>query len=134
VFVYGDLEKAGTFFPRSGGVQTDVARAETLLRAARAFVFDAVGALWESVLAGGTPTLQQPALVPMACRNAAQAAKEVVDLVYSAAGGTAADERAPFAPHLRDVHAAAQDFAFSARHMETAGRILVGIEPGTIRF
>jgi alkylation response protein AidB-like acyl-CoA dehydrogenase len=116
------------------GVQSDVAHAETLLRAARAFVFEAAEEFWNSALTGGAPTWRERATVRMACWNAAQAAKQVVDLMYSAAGGTAAHESSPFAVQLRDVHAAATHIHFAARNMETAGRILLGMEAGTARF
>jgi alkylation response protein AidB-like acyl-CoA dehydrogenase len=116
------------------GVQADVARAETTLRAARAFLFEAVEEYWSTALAGGTPNLRQRALVRMACWNAAQAGKQVVDRMYTAAGGTATDERAPFAAQLRDVHAVGQHLAFATRNMETAGRILLDMEAGTARF
>ena len=127
---------AGTQVPlrEQPGVQGDVARAETLLRCARAFLFEAVGTLWDTAVSGEKPTMSQRALVRMAIWNAAQAGKAVVELMYSAAGGTATDERAPFAAQLRDVHAASQHLAFATRNMETAGRILLGMEPGTARF
>lgn len=116
------------------GVQSDIARAETLLRAARAFVFEAAEEFWAFALTGETPTWRHRAIVRMACWNAAQAAKEVVDLMYSAAGGTAAHESSPFAVQLRDVHAAATHIHFANRNMETAGRILLGMDAGTPRF
>jgi indole-3-acetate monooxygenase len=116
------------------GVQTDVARAETLLRAARAFLFEAVSTLGNEAQAGETSTLTERALVRIAMWNAAEAGKKVVELMYSAAGGTASDKRAPSAAQLRDVHATAQHLAFATRNMETAGRILLGMEAGTVRF
>jgi alkylation response protein AidB-like acyl-CoA dehydrogenase len=127
---------AGTQAPlrEHAGVQADVARAETLLRTARAYLFEAVGILWESALAGETPTWTQRAHVRMAMWNVAHGGKEVVELMYSAAGATATSEEAPFAAQLRDVHAAGQHIAFANRNMETAGRILFGMEPGTARF
>lgn len=116
------------------GVQADVARAEVLLRSARAFLFDAVGDYWAATQHGDAPSIQQRAIVRMACWNAAQAGKQVVDLMYSAAGGTATDETAPFAAQLRDVHAAGQHIAFANRNMETAGRILLGMDAANPRF
>jgi alkylation response protein AidB-like acyl-CoA dehydrogenase len=116
------------------GVQGDVARAEAALRAARALLFEAVEDMWASACAGTPLTLAQRALVRLACCNVADAARRAVDLMYAAAGGTAAYERAPFARCLRDVHAACQHLAFSPRNMEAAGRVFLGLDPGTPRF
>jgi alkylation response protein AidB-like acyl-CoA dehydrogenase len=116
------------------GVQADLAHAETLLRAARAFLFEAVDDFWSVAIANETPTLVQRAMARMAVCNVAQSCKQVVNLMYAAAGSSAADERFPFAAHLRDVYAATQHVAFSARTMEVAGRILSGLDPGTTRF
>jgi alkylation response protein AidB-like acyl-CoA dehydrogenase len=115
-------------------VQADVARAETLLRSARAYLFDAVGALWDTAVLRVQPSLLQRTNVRMAIWNVAQACKKVVLLMYGAAGATATDECAPFAAQLRDVHAAGQHLIFATRNMETAGRVLLGLEPGTARF
>jgi alkylation response protein AidB-like acyl-CoA dehydrogenase len=114
--------------------QADVAHAETLLRAARAFLFEAVDDFWATAVAGETPTLVQRAMARMAICNVAQASKQVVNLMYSAAGSSATEERFPFAAQLRDVYAATQHIAFSPHNMELAGRILLGLEPGTTRF
>jgi alkylation response protein AidB-like acyl-CoA dehydrogenase len=117
-----------------GNVQADVAHAETLLRSARAFLFEAVDDFWATALTGETPTLTQRAMVRMAICNVAQSSKEVVNLMYTAAGSSAVDERLPFAAQLRDVYAATQHIAFSPRTTEIAGRILLGLDPGTTRF
>jgi alkylation response protein AidB-like acyl-CoA dehydrogenase len=114
--------------------QADVAHAETLLRAARAFLFEAVDDFWATAVAEEPPALVQRAMVRMAICNVAQASKQVVNLMYAAAGSSAADERFPFAAQLRDVYAATQHIAFSTHNMEEAGRILLGREPGTTRF
>ncbi len=116
------------------GVQADVARAEALLRGARAFLFEAVEALWASVSAGGKATLRERALVRLACWNAVQAAKQATALMYEAAGGAALPEAGPFARRQRDVMAAGQHIAFAQRNLEAAGRVLLGMEPGTARF
>jgi alkylation response protein AidB-like acyl-CoA dehydrogenase len=116
------------------GVQADVARAEVQLRAARAFMFETVGSIWETALAGGTATDQQRALTRMACWNAAQAAKQTVELMYFTAVGSAVDDSGPLAAQMRDIHAAAQHANFANRHMEAAGCILLGMDPGPLRF
>jgi alkylation response protein AidB-like acyl-CoA dehydrogenase len=115
-------------------VQGDLAHAETLLHAARAFLFEAIDDFWSTAVAEETPTLVQRAMARMAICNVAQACRQVVNLMYAAAGSSATDERFPFAAQLRDVYAATQHMAFSTRNMETSGRILFGLDPGTTRF
>ena len=116
------------------GVQADVARAEALLRGARAFLFEAVEALWASISAGGKATLRERALLRLACWNAVQASKQATTLMYEAAGGAALPESGAFVRRLRDVMAAGQHIAFAQRNLEAAGRVLLGMEPGTARF
>ena len=115
-------------------VQASVAEAETLLRGARAFLFESVQVLWDTEVAGQPQDMEQRALARMASCNVVQVAKKVVDLMFSAAGGSATHERGPFAAQMRDAQAAAQHLAFSSRNMETAGRVLLGMDPGTPRF
>jgi alkylation response protein AidB-like acyl-CoA dehydrogenase len=115
-------------------VQLEVAWAKTRLLAARAFAFEAVGALWASVSEGRPAPVEQQALVRMACCNAGDVGKEVVGRMYELAGSTALLEEAPFAAQLRDINAACQHINFANRLMVPPGRILLGLDPGTARF
>jgi alkylation response protein AidB-like acyl-CoA dehydrogenase len=116
------------------GVQLDVARAEAELRSARAFLFEVVAELWDAAQRGTARELPIRALARLAFWNAARASREAVSLMFQAAGGSALDERQPFAACLRDVHAAGQHLAFAQRNAEAAGRVFLGLEPGTARF
>ena len=115
-------------------VQLEVAWAKTRLLAARAFAFEAVGALWASVSEGQPASVEQQALVRMACCNAGDVAREVVGKMYSLAGSNALLNEAPFAAQLRDINAACQHINFANRLMVPPGRILLGLDPGTARF
>ncbi len=111
-------------------VQLEVARAKTRLQAARAFAFEAVGSIWASISSGQPASIEQQAMLRMACWNAGDAGKEVVGRMYAAAGSTAVLKEAPFAAQLRDVHAACQHINFATRLMVPPGRVLLGLEPG----
>jgi alkylation response protein AidB-like acyl-CoA dehydrogenase len=124
----------GALLREQASTQDAVARAEAELRAARAFLFEAVGAFWEAAQRGEARNIHTRALVRLACWQAAQAGKRVSALMYDAAGGTATDERHPFAACLRDANAAGQHIAFAQRNLETAGRVFLGMEAGTARF
>ncbi len=115
-------------------VQLEVAWAKTRLLAARAFAFEAVGALWASACEGQPASVEQQALLRMACCHAGDAGKEVVGKMYSLAGSTALLEEAPFAAQLRDINAACQHINFANRLMVPPGRILLGLDPGTARI
>jgi indole-3-acetate monooxygenase len=112
-------------------VQLEVAWAKTRLLAARAFAFEAIGALWASVSSGEAASVEQQALVRMACCNTGDVGKQVVGRMYAAAGSSAVLEEGPFAAQLRDIHAACQHINFAERMMVPPGRMLLGLEPGT---
>jgi indole-3-acetate monooxygenase len=112
-------------------VQMDVAKAEAELRSARALLMEALETFWQ---APDPRELQVRALVRLACWNAVRASKAAVQLMFDAAGGSALDERLPFAACLRDVNAAGQHLAFAGRTMEAAGRVFLGLDAGTGRF
>jgi alkylation response protein AidB-like acyl-CoA dehydrogenase len=116
-------------------IQADLVRAEALVRAGRAMLFDEVEAMWQDVLAGGTVTLRRRALVRLAACEAGQFAIRAVDLVYAAAGGTSVREANRIERCWRDAHAGAQHFSVSEHsNLEAVGRVLFGLEPGTARF
>jgi alkylation response protein AidB-like acyl-CoA dehydrogenase len=114
--------------------QADLGRAEAILRSGRAFLFEAVGEIWEHVAAGRTPTLRQRAIVRLAAAKAAEASVQAVDLLFNAAGGTALFESNPIGRCFRDVHATTQHIGTNAGNYELAGRVLLGLDPGTPRF
>jgi alkylation response protein AidB-like acyl-CoA dehydrogenase len=116
-------------------IQADLVRAEALVRAGRAMLFDEVEAMWQDVLAGGTVTLRRRALVRLAACEAGQFAIRAVDLVYAAAGSTSVREANRIERCWRDAHAGAQHFSVSEHsNLEAVGRVLFGLEPGTARF
>jgi alkylation response protein AidB-like acyl-CoA dehydrogenase len=114
--------------------QMQIARAEALVRAARAYLFAAIEEQWDEVVSGAPPTLEKRAAVRMACTFAAESCAEAVDIVYNLAGGSAIQESGKIERCFRDIHAAAQHIGLSTANYEVAGRVLLGLDPGTPRF
>jgi indole-3-acetate monooxygenase len=114
--------------------QVDVGRAEALLRAGRAFLLEAMEEIWAEATAGRTPTLRQRAIARLAAAKAAETSAQAVDLLFNAAGGTALFESNRLERCFRDVHATTQHIGTNAGNFELAGRVLLGLDPGTPRF
>jgi alkylation response protein AidB-like acyl-CoA dehydrogenase len=102
-----------------------VANAEATLRSARAFVFEAVEDVWETVQRHEVPTPRQNATVHLACSHAAAAAIHTVEQVHTAAGSVANFETSPLERCIRDVRVVPQHIMASAQWIEFAGRTLL---------
>jgi len=114
-------------------VQIEIGRADAILRAARAFVFEALDALWEAG-AKGEVSIQDRLLARMAGSHAAAAAVEVVNMMFAAAGAGGIHERGRLARCWRDAHTMSHHAGQSRFQLQIAGRVLMGLEPGTQRF
>jgi alkylation response protein AidB-like acyl-CoA dehydrogenase len=113
-------------------VQVQVAQAEAQLRSARAFLYETVKDVWCSVSAGNEPSVEELHLLRLAGAHAADSALAAVEKMYKAGGGTSVYSRSPLDRQMRDVHAATQHIGVSHIHYELAGRIFLGMEPGTL--
>ena len=108
------------------------AQAEAALRGARAFVFDAVSDVWDTVNDGGVADRRQRALVRLACSHACQEAIRAVELVHQAAGTSANFEDSPIGKARRDVAVVAQQVMVAPQFIEDAGRVLLGLDPAEL--
>ena len=115
--------------------QADLARAEALLGAGRAYLFGELGTMWEDAVAGRAIELRARAAVRLAACHATQCAIQAVDLMYQSAGGAALFQSGRLERCLRDVHAAGQHIAVNMQaNLEPVGRVLFGLPPGMARF
>lgn len=105
-------------------------RAEALVRAARAGLFEALRQQWDAAATGSARSINARVTSRLACAYAADASAQAVDLVYGAAGGSALFEGSPIARAFRDVHAATQHIGLSDDNYEHAGAVLFGHRPG----
>jgi alkylation response protein AidB-like acyl-CoA dehydrogenase len=110
-------------------VQYTIARAETIVCAARAFVFESFGDLWNTLLTGSLPSLKQRARARLAMVNASAACTEAVQRVYKANGGSSVYSGNSFDRRLREIQTANQHTTVSLKTWEVAGRVLLGLEP-----
>jgi alkylation response protein AidB-like acyl-CoA dehydrogenase len=106
-------------------VQSRVAEAEAILSAARAFVLDAVGTVWD----GGPDQSLAIAKARLAITHGMHEAVRAVDLVFHAAGTNAIFSGNPLERHFRDIHVVVQHNAAFAVHYESAGKVLLGLRP-----
>jgi alkylation response protein AidB-like acyl-CoA dehydrogenase len=114
--------------------QSDVARAEAILRAARAGLVEAIREQWEEVTAGAAPSLARRAGLRLATTYAGEASLRAIEFVYNAAGGSAIHDSGRLDRCFRDARVAAQHIGLSTNTYELAGKVLLGMEPGTPRF
>jgi alkylation response protein AidB-like acyl-CoA dehydrogenase len=115
-------------------VQDMVGRAETTLRAARAYLADSMAELMAATDIGGDRLLRARAFFRAACSNAAETAVQIVDAIAANAGTAAIFETGTLERSVRDVHAATKHVAMTPNNYTVAGRLKLGLEPGTTRI
>ena len=120
---------ASTAAANKPAVQADVGRAEAVLRAARAWLYETVEEAWIEVQAGRKVGTEQAALMRLARVNAMTAGVQAVDLIYSAAGSASVYSKSPIDRCFRDVHVAAQHTALNPSNYEICGAVLLGLPP-----
>ena len=114
--------------------QLDVATAEARLRAARLYYYDAFDDAWTTAIAGGEVSLAQRREMRVATTFAVQAAVQVVDAMYTLAGGAAVYQTSRLQRLFRDVHVATQHIMVGSHTLETAGRLYLGLEANVSNF
>ena len=117
--------------PRTRQYASKVARAEALVGSGRAYVREATRDLWETVCRGERPSPGQRAIYRLAIAQAMTNASEAVDLMYSAGGASAIYATSRLDRCLRDAHTAAAHVWVAPDTYELAGRLLLGLDPGS---
>jgi len=111
--------------------QLDVARAEGALGGARAFLVDELDRTWRIVSAGDPVDVTRRARIRIAAGHATAEAARAVDLAYHLGGGSSVFTSNPLQRCFRDVHTATQHLMVQPRALETAGKVLLGVDVDT---
>lgn len=114
--------------------QFELARAEAMLRAARAGLVEALREQWKEASEGEAPSLARRAGLRLATTYAGETSLRAIEIVYNAAGGSAIQESGRLDRCFRDARVAVQHIGLSTNAYELAGRVLLGLDPGTPRF
>ena len=111
--------------------QSDVAKAEALLRSARLFFFQTLDDCWERVIKGEKLTLEDRRDLRLATTHAVQNSVDVVDRMYNLGGGSSVYRSNKLQQCFRDVHVATQHVMVAPSTLETLGRLFLGLETNT---
>ncbi len=108
-------------------VQSEVARAEATLRAARGLLVQSLERGYERAEEGEGIDTEVRMSVRLASTHAARSAAAVVDACYELGGGSSIYATSPLQRRFRDVHAATQHMLVSRSTLELTGRLLLGL-------
>jgi len=111
--------------------QTQVAQAEGLLQAARAWFYNVNDEIWRRGLASDTFTVEDRATARLASVTATKLALQAIDLVADAAGMNANQTASPISRCWRDAHTASQHVLLNTARFEVIGRVMFGLDPGS---
>lgn len=109
-------------------IQIALARAEGRVQAARAFVFDAIGELWETAQAGDVPGVKQRGRFLLAGQQAMRASVGAVNTAFAFAGASAIHADHPMQRCFRDIHAASQHIFFSPAASKRYAKLRFGVQ------
>ncbi len=112
-------------------VRLAVARAESLLGAARAYVYDTVRRLWDEVERRGAASMKARRDVGLARIHAHRMACEVAQLMFDTAGPAAVYASSPLDRLLRDAVTINQHLLFNDGVLEELGAMALGDEVAT---
>lgn len=123
----GSITGAANFAERPY-FQTDIAKAEALLRSARAFFYEITEEAYTTLLAGDELTARQRALLRLASTNAARTGADVALAVYRLSGTTGIVHDHMIARHMQDAMVVPQHAFLADGTWHNAGRVLLGME------
>ncbi|MDG4763531.1 acyl-CoA dehydrogenase family protein [Solwaraspora sp. WMMD406] len=106
-------------------VQAEIARCETAVGAARAFVYEAVSQVWAETQ-HRVASRQARARLTGSVQHAMRVALDVADSAMRACGASQLYNRAPLQRYFRDVQTAAQHIAFGLETQRRVGSVLLG--------
>ncbi len=107
-------------------IQSVIGTAEMLLGAARSYVFVAMEREWARLESNEQPTLRERADSWLSRVNAAQAAREIVRMLYDALGSVSIySERSPLDRALRDAETVCQHVVMQHKTLAMAGAMLL---------
>jgi alkylation response protein AidB-like acyl-CoA dehydrogenase len=108
-------------------VQDAVGRAAAMLGAARAYLFSAIGDIWETLETGREVSLRQRVDFQLVHTQVFAMCTEAVELIYKARGGSAVYTGNVLDRCLRDIVTMNQHVVNSLRVYATGGRLLLGL-------
>ena len=111
------------------GAQAQLGQAQGLLQAGRALFYETAHDADELRTRGEQPTLGQRARLRLGSVMAAQLSAQAVDLLYDAAGLTAAAQSCAIERCWRDVHTIRQHITLASTRYEVVGRVYLGLDP-----
>jgi alkylation response protein AidB-like acyl-CoA dehydrogenase len=111
--------------------QTGLARAEGLLGSVRTYWYAAVEAAWNAAVLGCELSLEDRAGLRIASLMAVEQGVAAADLLYRLAGTSSIFQSAALERCWRDIHTAAQHVQVQDSRWETAGRVLMGLDPNS---
>jgi len=115
---------------RNAMLQADLGQAEALVRSGRAFLYEALDEAWQVVAAGKTLGLAQRAMLWLASTQAARAAAQAVDLMFTAGGSASVYANSRLERCLRDVRTAGQHICVAPGNYEMVGQAFLGFDTG----
>ncbi|HEU4370042.1 MAG TPA: hypothetical protein VFV05_17610, partial [Methylomirabilota bacterium] len=114
-------------------VQVSVGQVEAAIRTGRAFLFEAVREIWAAA-GNGAITLDHRVNLRLATTHGIRLAAQAIDVIYSAAGATAAYEDNLIQRHFQDIHVITQHLQGRLAHYELVGRYWLGLKVEEGRF
>jgi alkylation response protein AidB-like acyl-CoA dehydrogenase len=115
-------------------VQSEVGKAEAILRSGRALLFDVVEEMWHTVLAKELVTEKQRADLRLAMTHAAQSAATATHMVCKAAGTTSIFMSSPLERYARDAEVVTRHNQLQVVNYEAVGRTTLGLESNSPLF
>ena len=109
--------------------QREIGRAEAVYRSARAFLMEAVSAVWESACATRSLSVEERVRLRLAATHAIHMAAGVVDIAYTLCGSDAIFADNPIQRRFQDAHAITQQSQGRLVHYDSAGQFFLGSEP-----
>ncbi len=119
---------SGTTLRERSFAHVALGTAEAELGAARAFVFEQVGALWDRATRGDIIPPELRARLQIACSHAVEASARAVTEVHRAAGTDANRAGTVLERSLRDVLVVGQHLTVARPLIEDAARMLLGLD------
>ena len=109
-------------------VQTTVGECEAMIEAGRAYVFSAVGSMWDAMLSGDSTIMDKAVNVRLAITHGIRQSVQVVEKLFYAAGTGAIHESNGLERFFRDLHVSGQHISGLHSNYEFGGQSLLGAE------